>query len=126
MIWDVVVVVGILWIYMSLLSFIQTVHLQNAVKELRELGKDLYVEKNGRLLNVRLYLIVAVDESGMVLAAKRLRTALWVVPPRLRPYPEIVGRPLRELDADLTAYNRLTGKALGRLCERYRRQQAAA
>lgn len=118
MIPNVILAIGVVWIYLSVLNFVQTLSLHNGIKAL-ELDGDVYGERNGKFLKTRVYVLVAVDEDGTILNAKKLRTTRYVVPARLSQLDELRGVPIDELEEATAGRNKAIRVAAQKLVARY-------
>lgn len=118
MIANVIIAIGVVWIYLSILNFTQTMLLHNGIKAL-ELDGDVYGERNGKFFKTRCYVLVAVDGQGYVVNAKKLRTTLYVVPAKLSQMDELVGLHVDELEAESGGYGKAVRVAIQKLVKRY-------
>lgn len=119
MIANVLIAIGVVWIYLSILNFVQTMTLHNGIKAL-ELDGDVYGERNGKFLKTRCYVLVAVDDEGYIVGAKKLRTTMYVVPAKLSQMDELVGLHITELDDEADKYGKAVGTAMKKLVVRYK------
>ena len=118
MFWNFVVVIGIVWIFQSVLAFMQTILINNALTELSKKGKVVF-ERNAGLFRTRQILFLSVNEKKAIVAAKKLRTVLFLVPPKISPFDELVGLKMSALKAQAPKYDKTTQVTMERLLDKY-------
>lgn len=114
MVWDIVIVIGIVWIIMSVLSFVQNILIKNIQNALMKKGK-VYYGKNAGFMRTSLLVFVAVDGKGIILEANKLKTAKVLIPPKALPFPELKGRSIHHLLKTSEEFDKKTTLALENL-----------
>ena len=96
MFWNILIVVGILWIIFGFFNFIQTIQMKKIYKELEPSGK-VYFGRDAAMFRTKLISFAAVDQKGNVLDARNLKTSRLVTLSKAYPFPDIVGKNLNTL-----------------------------
>lgn len=118
MLWDILIVIGIVWIIMSILSFLQNVLIKNIQAELTSLGK-VYHGKNAGFMRTSLIVFIALNDKGNVVEAKKLRVTRVLIPPKTFAFQEIKNRNIKALFSNESEFDKNTTLALNDLYTRY-------
>src|SRR5690554_4128007 len=120
MFWDLLIVFGLIWIYQSFLGFLQSVYMKKAYHELDKVG-TIYNGKDGRFLNNRMIVFAAIDSSGRIAGAKLLKTSRIIIPPKLMPFEDIIGKNILDMDLCQQEYSDRMYRAINDLAVNYKK-----
>jgi DNA-binding transcriptional regulator of glucitol operon len=121
--WNSLIVIGILWIISSIFSFIQTIKINNAIKEYENFG-HVYFGKDAGFMRTRLLIIMSIDENGYIARATRLKTTFACIPARENYFSDVISSNIKDLEKHLSNFNNRTQKALLNLISNYKKSLA--
>jgi len=122
--WNSLIIIGIFWVISSLFSFMQTIKINNAIKEYEKFGQ-VFFGKDAGFMRTRLLIIMSIDESGYIARATRLNTTFMLLPPREKYFSEIISYNIKEVENQLSFFNNRTQKALQNLISNYYNKSVA-
>ncbi|GMO45351.1 MAG: hypothetical protein Pg6C_07380 [Treponemataceae bacterium] len=94
---NILIAAGIVWILLSVLSYVQFVHLRSIYNVLSEKGRVLAGQDKG-LFRTKYRLFAAVSKDGLVTDARVLKIARFVIPSKILECPPLIGADLHNFD----------------------------
>ena len=120
MFWDIIIIAGLLWILMSLFSFIQSIHIKNIFKILQPSGK-VYFGRDSGFLRTRYYAFAAVDGNGKVTDAKLLKASRIITLPKVESLDHLINQELKSLEPSSLGLDDHAGLAVQNLVANYKK-----
>lgn len=97
MLWNIIIIAGIVWIILSVFSFIQSVQIRNIYKLLEPCGK-IYFGKDAGFLRTRYIVFAAVNSEGTVQNAKMLKASRIVTLSKIQSLDHLISKNLLLLE----------------------------
>ncbi len=120
MFWNIVIIAGLLWILMSLFSFIQSIHIKNIFKILQPSGK-VYFGRDAGFLRTRYYAFAAVDGNGKVRDAKLLKASRIITLPKVESLDHLINQELKSLEPSSLGLDKHVELAVKNLVVNYKK-----
>jgi DNA-binding transcriptional regulator of glucitol operon len=95
---NILIAAGVVWVLLSILSFMQFVQLRSIYNVLSEKGRILAGQDQG-LFRTKYRLFAAVSKEGVVSDARVLKVVRFVTPPVVLECPQLIGFDLNNPDA---------------------------
>jgi DNA-binding transcriptional regulator of glucitol operon len=120
MLWNIVIIAGIVWIILSVFNFIQSVQIRNIYKLLEPCGK-IYFGRDAGFLRTRYIAFASVNPDGTVQNAKMLKTSRIVTLPNIQSLDHLISKNLLSLEPAAVNLDRRSEMAVQNLIANFKK-----
>ncbi|MGI6732172.1 MAG: transcriptional regulator GutM [Anaerovoracaceae bacterium] len=120
MFWDIIIVAGIIWIIISFFGFLQNIKVKNIFTILEKSG-SVYFGRDAGLLRTKYITFVAVNPTGNVVEAMKLKATRFVTVPKVFQFSELQGANLNTLEPSSLGLDDRTTASITDLIKNYKK-----